>query len=230
MDLEKLRQHPKYYYSTDNGVLLHGDCLDIMPEIDQVDLVLTDPPYGVNRDKGFDGFGGFGNPIERRRYESDNWDSKRPTKEIFDVLLRSAKLSIIFGGNFFADILPLGTHWLVWDKKNTMPTFGDAELIWTNSNRKSIKIIEHEYNGLIGKEKHRYHPTQKPVGLFARILDKYSEPNDLVLDCFIGSGTTAIACEKLNRKWIGIEKEEKYCEIASTRLEQETAQLKLFVN
>ena len=217
------------YYETALGRLFHGNCIDIMPELEPVDLILTDPPYGVKRDKGFGGFGGFGTPIKRKRFEDDNWDSERPKKEVFDAVLKAGKLSMIFGGNFFADILPPGTHWIVWDKKNTMPTFGDAELIWTNSHRKSIKIIEYVYNGLIGREKKRYHPTQKPEGLFMQIIKDYSKPGWAILDCFAGSGTTGIACERLGGyPYTLIEREEKYCEIIAKRLDLETQQLKLF--
>jgi len=215
------------YYSTPNGKLYCGDCLDILPFLDVVGMVLTDPPYGVNMDKGFGGFGGFGELISRKKYK-DDWDSIRPSKQIFDLMLNVSKNALIFGGNFFADILPTSTHWIVWDKKNTMPTFGDAELIWTNINRKSIKIFICEYNGLIGKEGVRVHPTQKPVKLFIDLLEKYSKADDLILDPFLGSGTTAIACERLNKKWIGIEISEKYCEIAAKRIESERQQRKMF--
>ena len=222
----------KPYFETENGKLYHGDCLEIMPQLGPVDFCLTDPQYGVKRDKGFEGFegfGGFGAPIKRRRYEDDNWDSERPKKEVFDVMLKTAKLSMVFGGNFFADILPAGTHWIVWDKKNTMPTFGDAELIWTNSDRKSVKIIEYTYNGLIGREKKRYHPTQKPEGLIMLILLKYAKPGWTVSDPFSGSGTLGVACERVGgHKYTLIEREEKYCEIAAKRIERETQQMKLF--
>ncbi len=221
----------KLYHETELGKLWYGDCLKAMEHIHigVVDLVLTDPPYGISRDKGFGGFEGFGGagvPIARNQY-ADDWDSERPPKEFFDLIV-SAKLCLIFGGNFFADILPRSTHWIFWDKLNTMPTFGDGELIWTNSKRKSIKKITYEYNGLLGKEGKRVHPTQKPVGLFVLILEERSEPGDLILDPMIGSGTTAIAYERLGRRWIGIEIEEKYCEIAAKRIEQERRQLKLF--
>jgi DNA modification methylase len=219
----------KPYYETENGRLYHGDCLEILPLLEPVDLVLTDPPYGVRRDKGFGGFGGFGTPIARKRFEDDNWDQERPPREYFDMILKKAKLSLIFGGNYFADFLPPGTHWIVWDKKNTMPSFGDAELIWTNSKRKSVKIIEHEYNGLIGKEKKRQHPTQKPEGIILALLIKYAADGGVVMDPFAGSGTTAVACERIGKyKYVLIEREEKYCEIAAKRIEAETKQLKLF--
>jgi DNA modification methylase len=197
-----------------------------------VDLVLTDPPYGVKRDKGFGGEGrGFGGKgrhrINVRQYE-DSWDSKRPDKIFFNEILRMSKLAMIFGGNFFADILPQGTHWIFWDKLNTMPTFGDGELVWTNSDRKSIKKITYEYNGLIGREQVRHHPTQKPTKLLHKLLRLYSKKDELILDCFLGSGTTAVACEKLGRRWIGIEISEKYCEIAARRIQTEASQGKLF--
>ena len=203
-------------------VIYNEDCLEGMKRLPDksVDLILTDPPYGIKRDKGFGDFGGFGKPIARRQYNG-NWDSERPSKLHFDEILRVGKLVLIFGGNFFADILPQGTHWIVWDKLNTMPSFGDCELIWTNSRRKSVKKIIYQYNGLIGKEKERYHPTQKPVGLVKKLILKYSNENDIILDPFMGSGTTALACKELGRHYIGFEISKEYCEIAEKRLLQE---------
>jgi site-specific DNA-methyltransferase (adenine-specific) len=202
-----------------------ADCLELMQEIPDksIDLLLTDPPYGIKRDKGFEGFGGFGGfgtPIARRRYEEDDWDSERPTKEIFNGIIRISKNAIIFGGNFFTDLLPQSNHWLVWDKLNTMPTFGDCELAWTNFPRNSVKKYELQYNGLLGKESERFHPTQKPLKLMEWCLKNYSKEGDLVLDPFLGSGTTAVACKRLGRNFIGIEKEQKYVEIALKRLEK----------
>jgi DNA modification methylase len=199
-----------------------------MKDIDDksIDLVLTDPPYGVKRDKGFEGFGGFGKPIARRQY-ADCWDDKRPDKTYFDEILRISKNALIFGGNYFADILPQGKHWIVWDKLNTMPTFGDCELIWTNSRRNSVKKITCQYNGLLGKEKERYHPTQKPLKIIKELIEKYTNENDIILDPFIGSGTTAIACMQTNRNFIGIELEPKYVDIANKRIEDYKKQLQL---
>jgi len=201
-----------------------GDCLEIMKTIPDksIDLVLTDPPYGVKRDKGFEGFegfGGFGEPIARKRYEEDNWDNKRPDKIYFDEILRIGKLAMIFGGNFFADILPQGTHWLFWDRLNTMPTFGDGELIWTNSERKSVKKITRQYNGLLGKEITRNHPTQKPLGIMYPLIEEYSQKAQTILDPFMGSGTTGVACKELGRNFIGIEIHKPYFEIAKKRID-----------
>ena len=210
--------------------IIQGDCLEVLRGFPDksVDLVLTDPPYGIERDKGFEGFegfGGFGTKIARRRYEDDDWDSERPQKAVFDELLRIGKLVMIFGGNFFADLLPMGTHWIVWDKENTMPTFGDAELVWTNSDRKSVKIITRQYNGLIGKESQRYHPTQKPVDVMAWIIKNYSEVGQTILDPFVGSGTTVVAAKQEGRNYIGIEISPKYAEIARERLKSVTQKL-----
>lgn len=186
----------------------------------KADMGLTDPPYGVERDEGFEGFGGFGGfgtPIARRQY-ADAWDSERPLQQTFNLFLENVKQSIIFGGNFFADILPRSTHWIVWDKLNTMPTFGDCELAWTSFKRKSVKKITFEYNGLIGKEKERFHPTQKPVGLFAILLKEYSTDGDIILDPFLGSGTTLVACEQTRRTGYGMEISPEYVSVCLQRM------------
>jgi site-specific DNA-methyltransferase (adenine-specific)/modification methylase len=183
----------------------------------KADLLLTDPPYGINMDKGFEGFGGFGPPIARRQYP-DSWDDSRPSSRTFDYILPLAEQSIIFGGNFFADLLPMSTHWIVWDKNNTMPTYGDCELAWTNINRASVKKYEFTYNGLIGKEKERFHPTQKPIGLFSVLLDDYTKPNMIVIDVYLGSGTTLVACEQTGRTGYGMEIAPEYVAVSLERL------------
>jgi DNA modification methylase len=138
------------------------------------------------------------------------------------------KLCVVFGGNFFADVLPRSTHWIVWDKLNTMPTFGDCELAWTNSPRKSVRKITVEYNGLIGKEESRQHPTQKPLKLLCKVLEEYTKESQSVMDPFMGSGTTGVACAKLGRKFIGIELEPNYFEIAVKRIDDAYRQPRLF--
>ena len=212
------------YYDHAGIQIYHGDCRDILPHLPKVDLILADPPYGVGRDKGFGGFGGFGTPIARKQYP-DAWDEDRPSREAFAAILLATDLTILWGGNFFADLLPRSTHWIVWDKKNTMPTFGDCELAWTSSKRKSVKKYEVEWNGLIGKEGHRHHPTQKPEKLMSLCIQDYSKPSDIILDPYLGSGTTLVAAKNLGRKAIGIEIEERYCEIATQRLSQEVMAL-----
>lgn len=198
-------------------LLYCGDCTDraamteLLKDV-KVDLLLTDPPYGVKRDKGFSGvcgFSGKGAAIPRRTY-SDAWDESRPDRETLIYLCAQAEIAIVFGGNFFADLLPMSTHWIVWDKHQTMPTFGDCELAWTNVARKSVVKYDIEYNGLIGKEKERFHPTQKPVKLFAQIIDDYTDVGAVILDPYGGSGTTLIAAEQSGRIARLIDREPKY--------------------
>jgi site-specific DNA-methyltransferase (adenine-specific)/modification methylase len=215
------------YYQDDACTIYHGDCREILPQLEPVDLVLTDPPYGIGMSEGFEGFegfGGFGPPIARRQYP-DQWDTARPGESTFQQILAKCENAIIFGGNYFADVLPRSSHWLVWDKLQTMPTFSDCELAWTNVDRKSVKKKVVQWNGLLGKERERFHPTQKPVELMAWCIENYSRPGQVVLDPFAGSGTTALAAKTLGRKCIAIEAIEKYCEIAVKRLAQEVLPL-----
>jgi len=215
------------YYSDKWVTIYLGDCREILPQLDiKVDLVLTDPPYGIKMSQGFEGFGGFGTPIARRQYP-DVWDESRPTQPLFALIIDKGEHSIIFGGNYFADLLPQSTHWIVWDKLNTMPTFGDCELLWTNFERKSVKKYTFEWNGLLGKEVTRWHPTQKPDKLISKLVADYCKEGDLILDPFLGSGTTCYCAKKLNRYSIGIEIEEKYCEIATKRCSQGVMELKI---
>lgn len=184
---------------------------------ERADICVTDPPYGVKMDKGFEGFGGFGKPIKRRQY-NDNWDGEIPDKKAFEMIIKCAKTIIIFGGNFFAHILPQSKHWIFWDKKQTMPTFGDGELCWTNIDRKSVVKIEVTYNGLIGKEDTRFHPTQKPVKIIYEILQRYSGQNTTCVDFFLGSGTTMVASHQLNRRCYAMEIDPKYCQVTVDRM------------
>ena len=209
------------YYETPLGKIYHGDCLTIMPMLEPVDLVLTDPPYGLGENA---------HRVASRTklaktidYGSFDWDKKPADKEKIDLSISKAKNSIIWGGNYFH--LPPSRGWLVWDKLNS-GNFADAELAWTNL-KMSVRIFRHMWNGMIREERHykRTHPAQKPIALMIWCLE-FCQGS--VLDPFLGSGTTAIACERLNRRWIGIEIEEKYCEISAKRIEKERSQLKLW--
>ena len=214
------------------GKITCADCLDILKQLPDrcVDLVLTDPPYGIGYDKQASIVGGtkYGNAATKKRiYKKTDWDNKTPEKKVFDEIIRISKNQIIFGGNYFANLLPNSKCWLVWDK-HINGDFADCELAWTNFN-KPVKKYDYLWNGMLQqnmKEKEqRIHPTQKPVGLFMKILQDYSKENDLVLDCFSGSGTTAVACHKLKRRFIGVEIDEEYAKIAQERLEQEQKQI-----
>jgi site-specific DNA-methyltransferase (adenine-specific) len=203
--------------------IICGDCLEIMKTFPDkvIDLVLTDPPYGTDFDYYSNGRGGC--VAVQPDYGKQDWNKKRPGKEYFDEIRRISKNQIIFGGNLFADYLGSSTAWIVWDKDNT-GNFGDCELAWT-SFKSSIRKFKFRWNGMLQEDmKHkepRYHPTQKPVELMRWILNKYSEPDDLILDPFLGSGTTVIAAKQLHRNYIGIEISQKYCDISKQRLGQE---------
>jgi len=214
--------------------IILGDCLEVMPKLKCFDALVTDPPYGLNEiDGGFKGITGFngkktaGKPIARRKYKK-GWDKKRPTRQAFKLMLNSANNSIIFGGNYFTDLLPVSGHWLVWDKKNTMPSFSDCELAWTNIDKKSVKLLTYEYNGLIGKREERVHPTQKPVEVMQWAIQKARNPKT-ILDPYVGSGTTLVACEKLGLNGTGIEVNKEFYDIACERVFQATREPDLFV-
>lgn len=212
--------------------LYNQDCLPFLKSLpDDYCNILTDPPYGIGRDMGFEGaqsFRGAGNKRIGRRQYAGGWDGERPGKEYFDELLRVGKNVLIFGGNHFADLLPVGNHWVVWDKAQTMPTFGDAELIYTNIPRQSVKWITREWNGLLGKEESREHPTQKPLKILKWLIAQYFQPMELVLDPFMGSGSTGVAAYELGYRFLGIEKDAKYFQIARRRLRSAREPLVIF--
>lgn len=210
----------KPYYKNELTTIYNGDCLEVLREMkdNSVDLILTDPPYGIKADKGATV---FGNATAKAKVYDDNWDTFTPSKEYFDEMLRVAKNVIVFGGNFFTNKLPQANHWIVWDKKGDIVfdnPFSDCELAYTNIKRNNVKKYTQVQQGFITHEKQRFHPTQKPVELFIDILNDYNKDKGLVLDCFSGSFTTAIACEKLGIKNISIEREQKYCDIGIKRL------------
>ena len=175
---------------------------------------MTDPPYGININKS-------SRISISRGFGSDSWDNKTPIDEIFNLIFNISDNQIICGGNYFK-LKPTKCFW-IWDKNNYGRDFADCEYIWTSFDKVARIHKQRPMNMDGGK----VHPTQKPLNLFMKLLKEFSMQNNIVLDPFFGSGTTGVACEKLNRKWIGIEKEEKYCEIAKTRIKQEADQLKL---
>lgn len=204
--------------------LWQGDCLELMKSMPSksIDLVLTDAPYGKKADKGTNGFGSAKN----RRYEG-KWDSKRPSKEYFEEMFRIGKNVILFGGNYFCDMLPPSNHWIFWDKKGDIAfqnPFADGELIYITF-KKPIKRIVFKQQGFITDSKDkRYHPTQKPTELLQQIIEQYTAEGSTILDCFMGSGSTGVACVNINRHFIGIELDEGYFDIAKKRIKEAQSQ------
>lgn len=196
------------------------DCLEGLKKLpdNSIDLVLTDPPYGINIAKK--GNVGGEKLAKVKDYGKSNWDDKIPEKEIFDEIFRISKNQIIFGGNYFLEHLKNTSCFIVWDKNNT-GNFADCELAWT-SFKTSTRLFKYTWNGMLQgdmkNKEQRFHPTQKPLPLMKWILQNYSKENDIVLDPFMGSGTTAVACKELDRNFIGFEISQEYCDVAYKRL------------
>lgn len=212
------------------NTIINADCMDILKQLPDkcIDLVLTDPPYGINIAKN--GKVGGEKCCAVTDYGKKEWDNKIPEKEIFDEIFRISKNQIIFGGNYFISFLYNSPCWLVWDKQNT-GNFADCELAWTNF-KSAVRKYKWTWNGMLQEDMTnkdiRIHPTQKPLKLFEMILRDYSNENDLILDCFSGSGTTAVACHNLKRRFICIEKDYDYWKASVERLKNSQAQMKLF--
>ncbi len=207
---------------------------------EKADMVFTDPPYGMNAVHnmrvGYDAPIGFGKTrgenypgmVKAGLYRPVHGDDKPFNAK---PILELAERCFLFGANHFSDTLPVGRHWLVWDKKCEKGTdegpFSDCELVWTNvPNRNSVKAYRFLWAGLLrsGERKEeltkRVHPTQKPVGLCAEIISDYSKPEEVVIDPYLGSGSTLIACEKTNRRCFGMEIDPIYCGVILDRWEK----------
>jgi DNA modification methylase len=200
-----------------DAVLIEGDCLTVLPTLGRVDAVVTDPPYGIGEDGGrFRDRKGGGHRI----LEKKGWDAERPSADAFDLIRHASCEQIIWGGNYFADMLPASKGWLYWDKLMG-GDFADGELAWTSLDRALRKFTM--CNKAHGKE----HPTQKPVALMRWCLGFVPNART-ILDPFMGSSTTGVAALQLGRKFIGIELDPGYFDIACKRIEEAWKQPRLF--
>jgi len=204
--------------------LYQGDCLDIMPGLDKVDAVIADPPYGIS----YKSPSGAGMTV-RGDYPIIAGDTEQfdPSPFLF------ADQVVLFGANHFADKLPPSAKWLVWDKRDGLPSNNnsDCELAWVKVGG-SARLVRHLWNGMLKaseKESRRVHPTQKPIAVMDWVLKQTTNSTDSILDPFMGSGTTGVACVKLGRKFIGIEMEPKYFDIAAARITKAYEQPDFFV-
>lgn len=210
-----------------DATLYLGDCREILPTLGKVDAVVTDPPYGIDygRAGGFSAFHGWSD--NREKVE---WDRERPDKSVFDMILSASRQQIIWGGNYFTDYLPPTMQWLIWDKMQRGFSLADCEMAWS-SERKASRIFSYargNESGFAprGADWPNAHPTQKPIGVMKWCLG-FTKGN--VLDPFMGSGSTGVACAKLGRKFIGIEIEPKYFDIACRRIDAAYKQPDLFI-
>jgi site-specific DNA-methyltransferase (adenine-specific) len=200
----------KPYYEQGGITIYCGDCREVLPGLGPVDLVLTDPPYGIG--DIWKGGGGHGWGKARKQTNARNeWDAKPPDEATFQLMLSISRDAIIWGGNYFP--LPTSRGWLIWNKPERNFTLAEAELAWTTRDA-VIRVRD-----LPRSEPDRIHPTQKPLALMRWCLGFF--PNaETILDPFMGSGTTLVAAKALGRKAIGVEINEAYCAIAAKRLEQ----------
>ena len=204
-----------------NATLYQGDCKDILPDLGLVDAVVTDPPYGINADKEVSknkGKWGW------KYYGETEWDEKRPNKTLFKLILKKSSNHIIWGGNYFTDCLPPSMRWLIWDKGQRDFSLADFEMAWTSQNKAS-RIFNYSRSKALQDVKK--HPTQKPLALMEWCLAFFPE-SKTILDPFMGSGTTGVACMNLDRHFIGIEKDPDYFEIACKRISEAESQGNLF--
>jgi len=210
------------YYQDDYVTLYHGDCRDILPHLEPVDLVLTDPPYGIGEAAGSNK--SRGKMAVAKDYGNDNWDNEPIPQDLINQLITQP--AVIFGGNYYA--MPPSSCWLVWDKHIT-GDFADCELAWTNLPG-AVRKIDYLWNGCMRKRpEQRWHPTQKPLDVMkwciAQADTKLKKTVASILDPFAGAGTTLRAAKDMNRKSIGIEREQKYCDVIVKRLRQEVLPL-----
>ena len=204
--------------------LILGDCLKVMPLLGKFDAVVTDPPYGINENSKK--VASRGRLAQPKDYGTFNWDVAPASLDHIKQIKSASSDQIIFGGNYFEGLGPTSC-WLVWDKQNT-GDFADCELAWT-SLQKAVRRIYWRWNGMIRKGSDvRQHPTQKPVGVMEWCLTHIPDA-ETILDPFMGSGTTGVACVKLGRKFTGIELDPDYFEIACERIRKAYDQPDMFV-
>ena len=197
----------KPYYEDSAVTIYHGDCRDILPSLPKVGLVLTDPPYGLNAKMQGGTWG-----IKFKHGDMQEWDYLVP-QSLIDSIISKGQNSIIWGGNNYT--MSPSRCWLAWDKTQKLDTLADFELAWTNFDKPSKQWTERRNHAEDGNE----HPTQKPISLMKWCI-LFANNVQIVLDPFMGSGTTLRAAKDLGRKAIGIEIEEHYCEIAARRMSQ----------
>lgn len=217
-----------------NAVLYLGDCREVLPTLPEVGAVLTDPPYGINYRS---------NHNSSRRGKWARWVRYENMPGIVgddqpldpSTLLALEVPTVIFGGNYCADRLPPSRCWLVWDKRDGIASNkqSDCEMAWTNLDQPS-RLFRHMWSGLLraGEENvskgPKLHPHQKPLALIRWCLQQFPEIDLPVLDPYMGSGSTGVACSDLGRAFIGVEIERRYFDLACERIEAAQAQGRLF--
>ena len=199
--------------------ITNEDNMELMAryEDNYFDLAIVDPPYGIGEDGGKARTRGS----KRTNGTKKGWDNNRPEKPYFDELRRVSKNQIVWGGNYFADLLPASRCWLYW-QKNMGGDFADGELAWTSFDKVLKQYTKRS------ETFDRIHPTQKPVKLYEWLLMKYAKEGDKILDTHLGSGSIAIACHNLGFDLTACELDKDYYEAAMKRLKQHQQQIRMF--
>lgn len=212
----------KPYYDDGTVTIYHGDCAVIAPALGQTfDLLCTDPPYGIGEARGKNVK--RGNRARARDYGVSAWDDAPPPQALIDALRSMARWQCIFGGNYFT--LPPTRCWLVWDKTGggSSTDFADCELAWTDYTG-AVRLKRYLWSGYwqqdMANKEERFHPTQKPLSVMSWVIEQCPTRPASVLDAFMGSGSTLRVCKDLGIRAVGIEREERYCEIAARRCGQ----------
>ena len=195
--------------------VVNADCREVLPKLPVVDAVVTDPPYGIGEAAGKNK--SRSNLALARDYGDAAWDDSAPTQEEIDLVRSKGRNQVLFGGNYF--VLPPARCWLVWDKLNGTNDFADCELAWTNLDR-AVRRLAYRWNGMLreNNEERGQHPTQKPVGVMLWVLELATKTDDVVLDPFCGSGTTGVAALRSGRRFVGIERDHTYAQVARERI------------
>ena len=203
-----------------NAELYCGDCAVILPQLEPVDLILTDPPYGIGRDGKPPSTSSHGG---HKGYEFMGWDQDAPKPWIFGLMHEKAKYLIIWGGNYYPQNLRPSMGWLVWDKGQRISQ-SDCELAYTNMD-KALRSMT--LNRAAIAQDGAVHPTQKPVRVMEWSISQAPDDVATICDPFMGSGTTGVAAMNLEKRFIGIERERKYFDIACERIDRAQAQQRL---
>ena len=212
-----------------NARLALGDCRDVLPTLGKVDAVVTDPPYGIFKPLGCDGRMFGKDTIYSVDDSAAEWDA-RPDGELLALVRAAAPLWTIWGGNYMAGDLGDTKGLLIWNKLTGNNAYADGECAFTNKVG-TMRIMTHQWCGAF-KDSERgeraVHPTQKPVAVM-RWCISYAKDAQTILDPFMGSGTTGVAAVQMGRKFIGIEREPKYFDIACKRIEDAQRQGDMFI-
>ncbi len=220
----------KHWTGRSSMTIYNKDCLEAMKDMEDnaFDLAIVDPPYGIGAgSKGFINRN-TANKNAEKFYRENDWDKIRPTKEYFDELKRVSNTQIIWGGNYFVDLLEPARCFIVWDKKTGDNSYADCELALTNINGNARVFSKFWLGAHANNGTPRIHPTEKPVQLYEWLLMNYAKEGDKILDTHLGSGSHAIACWNLNFDLTAYELDTDYFEATTKRIEKHTRQIQMF--